>query len=66
MQAETVACTLLDWMWEPKELASIWTPASLLCAIFPSQTGEVMLFIISFHLRKNVIKVSKALPYYRD
>lgn len=28
-QVETVACTLVGWMWEPKELTLIWTPASL-------------------------------------
>lgn len=61
-EVETVA----RWMWEPKLLTLIWTQVSVLCLIFPSKTAEVMLFVISFHLRKNIIKVVKAFTYYRN
>lgn len=58
--------TVVRWMWESKLLTLIWTPVSVLCLIFPSKTVEVMLFTVSFHLRKNIIKVVTAFTYYRN
>lgn len=56
----------VGWVWEPKEPMCIWPPASLLCLIFPSQTiRKVMLFIISFHPRKNITKIGVVLTQYR-
>lgn len=53
---------LVGWVREPRELTWVWTPASLLCFIPPSQSGEVILFITSFNPRKNATKV---FTYYR-